>query len=434
MSETTSPKPTGTGLSAYRALVSTNANFRNLWFGQIISLLGDWFNLIASATLLNELTESGLAVGGLFVVRMLAPFLISPITGVVADRYNRKHILIVTDLLRAVIVLGFLFADNVPLLFTLTALQLAVSGFFFPARNAILPDVVESHELGTANALGAATWSTMLAFGAAIGGIVTGLVGTAPSFIIDALTFLASAYFVARVVYTPTTEPHAKKATLRAAFNDYVEGLRYLRDHLDILMISLVKAANGLFVSSVFTVLQVEVAEKVFVIGKNGGTGLGIVFAAVGIGTGFGPILARRFTGDRDQALRWGITAGYALTAVGLVIAAPLSHFGTFLIGAIIRGAGVGIAWVFSTQLLLQLAPNQVRGRIFATEFALYTLTYSIGASVGGALLESPAISISSIIWGMAALVLVPGIAWTWWIRRSSPPVRKRKPKSKRSA
>jgi len=161
----------------YAALVRGNANFRNLWLGQIISLLGDWFNLIASAALVGMLTQSGLAIGSLFVVRMLAPFLISPIAGVVADRYNRKHILIAADLVRAATVFGFLLVrepGDVWLLYALTAVQLALSGFFFPARNAILPDITTQDELGAANALSSATWSVMLALGAALGGLVSG--------------------------------------------------------------------------------------------------------------------------------------------------------------------------------------------------------------------------------------------------------------------
>lgn len=135
----------------YVELVRRNVDFRHLWMGQIVSLLGDWFNLIASAALVGMLTRSGLAIGSLFVVRMLAPFLISPIAGVVADRYNRKFILIVVDLVRAVVVFGFLLVrtpGDVWLLYTLTAVQLALSGFFFPARNAILPDVTRPNELG----------------------------------------------------------------------------------------------------------------------------------------------------------------------------------------------------------------------------------------------------------------------------------------------
>jgi Na+/melibiose symporter-like transporter len=124
----------------YVELVRSNANYRFLWSGQIVSLLGDWFNLIASASLVAMLTQSGIAVGGLFVVRWLAPFLVSPFAGVAADRYNRKHLLILTDILRAVTVVGFLFVrepGHIWLLYALTAVQLALSGFFFPARNLV---------------------------------------------------------------------------------------------------------------------------------------------------------------------------------------------------------------------------------------------------------------------------------------------------------
>ena len=162
---------------SYGSLLRGNINFRYLWSGQIVSLLGDWFNLIASATLVAELTQSGIAVGGLFVVRMLAQLLVSPFAGVAADRYNRKRLLILTDIGRAITVLGFLFVrepEQVWLLYVLTIIQMAMSGFFFPARNAILPDIVSRRELGAANALSSATWSVMLAFGAALGGIVAG--------------------------------------------------------------------------------------------------------------------------------------------------------------------------------------------------------------------------------------------------------------------
>ena len=122
----------------YWALARSNANFRYLWSGQIISLLGDWFNLIASAALIAQLTESGLAVGTLFVVRMLAPVLISPLAGVAADRYNRKHILIVSDIGRFFTAAAFLFIrspEHVWFVYLLSFLQLGIGGFFFPARS-----------------------------------------------------------------------------------------------------------------------------------------------------------------------------------------------------------------------------------------------------------------------------------------------------------
>jgi MFS family permease len=403
----------------YFTLVRENRNFRLLWLGQIVSLFGDWFNLIASAALVSQLTESGLAVGGLFVLRMLAPFLISPFAGVAADRYNRKRLLILADLSRAAVVLGFLLVrdpSQVWLLYVLTFIQLAISGIFFPTRNAILPDIVSPRELGPANALSSATWSVMLALGAALGGIVAGEWGVYPAFIIDGLTFILSAAFIIGIRYTPPQSLIDSQQSIRAALEDYLAGLRYLKEHIDILVLTLHKTANGLFASGTFQIVQVMLAEQVFVIGEGGGTSLGILYAVTGVGTGIGPIIARRFTGDRDRSLRIAIALSYAITILGLILAAQLTSFGVVLFGTLLRAVGGGINWVFSTQLLLQLVPNQVRGRVFSTEFAMLTLSNALGAAIGGYVLDGTTLGISGLLWLMAILTAIPGLLWVLWM------------------
>jgi MFS family permease len=411
---------TTSGSSAgYLALVQENRNFRLLWFGQIVSLFGDWFNLIASAALISQLTDSGLAIGGLFVVRMLAPFLISPFAGVAADRYNRKHLLILADISRAVVVLGFLLVKSpsqVWLLYLLTFIQLAISGIFFPTRNAILPDIVSPRQLGPANALSSATWSVMLALGAALGGVVAGEWGIHPAFIIDAFTFILSAAFIVGIRYSPPDLLIDAQKSIRAALGQYVEGLRYLKENLDILVLTLHKSANGLFASGSFQVIQVALAEQVFVIGEGGGTSLGILYAITGVGTGIGPIIARWFTGDRDQPLRIAIALSYAITILGLILAAQVTSIGLVLLGTLLRAVGGGINWVFSTQLLLQLVPNQVRGRVFSTEFAGLTLANALGAALTGYILDDTALGISGLLWLLAILTAIPGILWLLWM------------------
>ena len=94
-------------------------------------------------------------------------------------------------------------------------------------------------------------------------------------------------------------------------------------------------------------------------------------FVALSVGTGIGPIIARRFTGDRDRALRYGILFGFASHVISMAIIAPLNSFTLVLVGVLFRGIGGGIVWVFSTQLLLQNVTGNVRGRVFATEFML---------------------------------------------------------------
>jgi MFS family permease len=417
LTTTTASSPTPIG---YGELIRGNRNFRYLWFGQIVSLLGDWFNLIASASLIAVLTQSGFAVGGLFVIRMLAPFLVSPVAGVVADRYNRKHILIITDIARALTVLGFLFVRNsgqVWLLYALTAVQLGISGFFFPTRNAILPDLVPPRGLGAANAISSATWSVMLALGAAIGGLVSGYWGIYPAFMIDSLTFLVSAVLIAQITLDVKPGLAAAERTIGASLQQYLDGLRYLGQHRDTLVIALHKAAIALIMFSGFQVVQVAIAKDIFVLGIGGGISLGLMFGINGAGTGIGPIVARGFTGDRDRSLRLAILMGYFIGALGLAITGTLGNFGTVLFGTLLRGVGGGIIWVFSTQLLLQLVPGHIRGRIFATEFAIFTLASAVGASMAGALLDS-SIDISGLIWAMAVLSLIPAALWALWLGR----------------
>lgn len=403
-------KPVG-----YFQLIRRNPNFRWLWSGQVVSLLGDWLNLIASAILVAELTGSGLAVGVLFTIRMLAPFLVAPLAGIFADRYNRKHLLIITDLVRAFVVLGFLFiqdAGDIWLLYILTTLLFAVSGFFSPARSAILPDVTTREELGAANTLGAATWSVMLAVGAAVGGVTTGLFGSETAFILDGFTFILSAAFLFQIkVSAPAaTAPETADGPKLTAF-------RYMRQQPDVFFIVLHKAALSLLMSTGVQVALVEIAQNYFVIGVEGALGLGMMYCMNGIGSGIGPILARRWTGDRERPLRMSIIFGYLIASVGIAMIAPLLSFVAVLLGGLVRSIGGGIVWVFSTQLLLQRVPNEIRGRIFGTEFALFTFMGGASSLITGLLLDQEQFAIQSILWGMGILTLLPGFLWWLWQR-----------------
>lgn len=408
--------PTG-----YWELVRGNASFRYLWFGQIVSLLGDWFNLIASAALLAQLTGSGFAIGGLFAVRMLAPFLISPLAGVIADRCNRKTILILSDLFRAVTVLGFLLVrepQDVWMLYALTAIQLALGGFFFPARNAILPDIVSARELGTANAINATTWSVMLAFGAALGGLAAGIWGIYPAFIIDAVSFVVSAIILLGVKYRKTPETAAcGRGLFETAVVQYLEGLGYLRNNRDILVTALHKGVTALVFSQGYQVVKVVIGRSLFPVGEAGGISLGLLFSAAGLGTGIGPIAARLWTADRPDRLRLALFVGYFLCALGLGISSLLINLEIVLLGSLWAGIGGGIIWVFSTQLLLQSVPGKVRGRVFATEYAIFTLLSTFGVTAIGFALDS-SLKVSEILAGMCALTLVPGGLWRIWLWR----------------
>jgi MFS family permease len=134
----------------------------------------------------------------------------------------------------------------------------------------------------------------------------------------------------------------------------------------------------------------------------------------VGIGTGIGPILSRYFTHDDDRLMRLWMVAGYVVTSVGMVTVAMLGVFPLTLGGVLLRGLGVAITWVFSTQILLQTLPGDVRGRVFGTEFAMVTLMNAFGAGFGGWLLDSALVTIPQMLWGMATLNLLLCALWVW--------------------
>ena len=403
--------------AGYRELIKGNRNFRMLWAAQIVSLLGDWFNFVASAALISQLGGSGLAVGALFVVRTLAPFLVSPWAGVVADRYDRRRVLIVTDLVRAVVVLGFLLIEDASqlwLLYLLTGIQLAASGFFYPARTAILPTVVSRRELGTANTLSAGSWSVMLALGAGLGGLFSGAYGVYPAFVLDSFTFVLSAVLVVQVRIGNQVARQAageRKHARGGAFELYREGLVYLAIRWGVLSVVLHKALVSLFISSGFQVIHVEIAGGVFPLGESGGITLGLLFGIVGIGTGVGPLVARQITGDSSLALCRAIFVAYGIAAVGMAVTAPLNSLGWIFLGAFLRGVGGGTVWVFSSQLLYQLTPQKILGRVVATEFALFMLAGALGAMAAGWTVDS-ALGLSGSIWLLGGLTLTPLLLW----------------------
>jgi Na+/melibiose symporter-like transporter len=364
-------------LDEYISLVRNNRDFRHLWFSQMVSLMGDWFNLIASAALVAKLSGAGLAIGGLFLARLLPPFILGPMVGVVADRFDRKKILILSDLLRTVVVLGFLLVrseQDIWLLYTLTVLQLSISAFFEPTRAAVLPSLVEYKDLITANALSGITWSTMLAFGAALGGLATATLGITAAFLLDAATFLVSAWFLTQV-HIPV-ETGTSGAVGDSGWHTFVDGLRYLWHRPPILIIALLKASSSAAFGGI-EIVQVTFAESWFRIGDDASATLGLIFLVVGLGTGLGPVLARRVTGDTPQPMYWAILAAYIMMMAGYGLLGVAGTLGIVLSATFIRTFGTGINWVYASSLLQMVVPRHYLGRVFAFDLAMMTLASS---------------------------------------------------------
>jgi predicted MFS family arabinose efflux permease len=408
----------------YIDLLRENRAFRQLWLGQVVSQTGDWFNTIALYTIILNLTGSGWYIGLLLVARFVPSFIFGPISGVVADRFSRRSIMIISDLLRALVVLGFLLVrrpDQLWIIYVLTVLQLALSTFFEPAKTAAIPSLVSDRELVAANAISSVTWSVMLTLGAAIGGAITGWFGTNVSFVLDALTFVLSAVLIASVRF-PKRPPREKTTlTLSRALgiSQTVEGVRYVLHRSRVLALLLVKPAWGLG-GGILTLLPIF-GERVFPVGKSAALGIGVLFAARGIGTAIGPIVARRISGEGSKRMQNTIGIAFLIGGAFYMAFGSTRSFGTALIVLALAHTGGSILWVFSTVLLQRGVEDNFRGRVFAAEFALMTLTMAASNYLTGELLDRFGLSPRVVTVGIGILFLLPGFIWfatkNWWDR-----------------
>ena len=408
----------------YIDLLSRNRSFRLLWLGQVVSQMGDWFNTIAIYTIILQLTGSGRDVGLLLVARFVPSFLFGPISGVVADRFSRQRIMIWSDLARALVVLGFLFvrrADQLWIVYVLTVFQLGLSTFFEPAKTAAIPSIVEERELVAANAISSVTWSAMLTIGAAIGGLMTSAFGTNVAFILDAATYLLSAALIASIRVPKRKKRERQKLSLGRilGITETIEGIRYVKDRPRVLALLLVKPAWGLG-GGILTLLAVF-GERIFPVGKNAAGGIGVLFAARGIGTAVGPIVARRISGEGNRRMQTSIGISFLIGGVFYILFGTATSLWFALIVLGIAHCGGSILWVFSTVMLQRSVADTFRGRVFAAELALVTLTMAASNYVTGEFLDRFGISPRWVTAAVGTVFLMPGIVWfltqRWWDR-----------------
>ena len=400
-------------MNTYIRLLRQRPEFRYLWFAQVVSLLGDWFNLIATIILVNRYTDSGLAFSLLFIARGVPPFLLGPVAGVVADRFNRKTVLITSDLLRMVIVLGFLLvnsADRVWLVYVLTTLQFCVSAFFEPARSALLPSLIRQDELMVGNTLASATWSVVLALGGAIGAFTANAFGVETAIIIDALTFLLSALFLLQVVPVFSPPKDDEGGTSASGWVDMVDGFKYVAQRPRIGIFTLVK---GLAQVGSVDIMFALYAEEIFVLGEDGALSIGILYSFFGIGAVLGPLIGNRFGNENERILIRLIWVGFVLL--------PLSWFGYSLapyllvaaIAILIRGAGGSIGWTYSNVMLQLKVPDRFLGRVFALDFSIFTLSYVISVLLTGYLADTLEIAPRTLALWMGIGSILPFVFWT---------------------
>src|ERR1700722_13631509 len=213
-------------------VLRNNRNYRYMWMGQVVSEIGDHFNNIAVFSLVLASVPSGLAVSGVMLSRAVPAVLAGPIAGVLLDRLDRKRVMIASDLIRAVIALGFILCihqQSTGLLYGLSAVLMFASPFFTSGRSSVLPAIATPEELHTANTMTQTTSWAAITIGAFLGAVGTAG-GYRVAFLFNALSFVISAFCISRLKREGGFRAETDERTEQeSAVFQYREGLRYMR-------------------------------------------------------------------------------------------------------------------------------------------------------------------------------------------------------------
>jgi MFS family permease len=413
-------------LGAYVRLVRENGNFRRLWLAQIVSEIGDWFYALAVYSLILELTGSAKLVGLAVVMQVLPQTLAAPTAGVVNDRMSRKRVMIMADLARVAIVLGMLLVRSprlVWLIYPLLFIETLGWGFFEPAHSAVIPAVTGQDDAILANTLTATTWSFCLAIGSALGGGAAALLGRDAVFILNALSFLASAALLRGMRFE---EPHADASVpLRARdlidFSPILEGVRYVRRDPKLLATLFVKGGLG-FLGANLVILPL-LGERVFPLRLQGldsqraaMLGMSVLMGARGLGALIGPLLTVPWASGNDSRLRLGILYGFLAIFFGYLGLGLAPAVWIACLGLILAHGGGSTIWVFSTTLLQKNTDDKFRGRVFSADMGLNTLMVSITSYLAGVFMDrGVGVREYALITGVS--LLAPACAWALGLR-----------------
>lgn len=392
-------------------LLRREPDFRRVYLGSLISLAGDWFALVPLVTLLATLTGGGFLGGLVLAVDTLAFALVSPYGGVLADRLDRRALMVGADLFSAGVALLLLAVHSVG---TAWVALVAVAGiavakaFFVPASTAALPNLVDARDLETANVLTGAAWGSMLALGAAAGGLLAALTSPRVCFVVDAVSFLVSAGLTGFTRRSMQVARPRRRTRLRS---DLAEAAAYARHEPRVRTLLFAKSGPALGNGSL--TLFPLYATQIFGVGA---VGSGLMYAARGLGALVWPLaFGRRL---RAPSLLAGTLAG-AMVLFGAaylgVAAAPV--FPLMLGLLVVAHMGGGANWTLSTYALQLVVPDEIRGRVFSADVTFATLGIALSQALAGAL--SGHVPLRALTAGFGGVTLLYGLFWWALARRT---------------
>jgi MFS family permease len=371
-----------------------NGRFLRLWIGQGTSFLGDAVSMVALVVLVVQVTGSASAVGGALVARLL-PTLASPLAGVLADRLDRRLVLVASDLARAGLVVGLVFATNLATIYVLVFLMGLARTLFYPTVRAAFPSVVGAGDLTRANALIGSTFSVSETAGPALGGLLVATVGVDAAFVLDAVTYLVSAALLS-LIRLPRLEREDEDAgfaeDLRAGFA-YLAGSR--------VPLSIVIGALLTMLTVNITIpAEVFLAKGTF---DAGNAGYGLLVGLYGGGMVLGSALMVAL-GDRVRLLPLYFSGVFTMALA--LVGTSLSPTFVLALGAlVVVGIANGTENVTTDTILQNRVPDALLGRVFSVRFLGLSVGEILAYGVGGAVVDTSGARFTYLLAGVATAV-----------------------------
>ncbi len=359
-----------------------NSDFRTLWLGQLISQVGDSFAIIAVLVMINELTDSTLALGAMVMAVILPQLLFGLIAGVIVDRFNRKVTMMVSDIVRGLAILALLAvhrADQIPILLLVGFVMSSVGVFFNPARNAVIPNLVREDTLLAANALSQISQVIATVFGPALAGLAISFFGTSFAFAFDSLTFFLSATAIATIAI-PSRNYADEKTSFTVIREQLVEGVLFIRQNRIILSI-MITAAVAMLGLGALTVLGVVYLEEELGIGAEG---LGFLNSIQGVGMVIGGIAIGNLVSQARS--HWLVSGGMIVLGLAIASFSLAPHLAIALVAAFIVGTCLVSARATMAAMLQAIVPDEKRGRVESAFNTMITLATMASMGLAGIL------------------------------------------------
>jgi MFS family permease len=391
-------------VSAFSVL-RRNRDFRRLFAAELVVFGADWFVMVPLLVLLPELTGSGVWGALVLAADTGINALLLPYTGTIADRLDRRKIMMTANVAALAAVLLFFTvssAATAPLAVVAIGFVAVAKAFYSPAASAALPNVVDPEDLAAANAIAGSAWGTMTIVGASLGGIISSAFGPYVSFAVAAVGLVAAAVLTS-LIRRPLQGVRDPSVPVQRAWPALIEALGYIGRRPRVLALVTVKSAVGLG-NGVLTVFPLLAA--VYGVGP---LGAGLLFAVRGAGALVGPMLMRRVLGHRSwllPGLALSMTA-YGLAYIGVSVT---GWFPLVLVLVFVAHFAGGTNWVLSNYALQGEVPDRLRGRVFATDMMLATLAIAVSQLVTASVVDL--VDERVVLAGCGLITVVYAIGW----------------------